>query len=82
MKCPICYSPMEKGYLDNVRRDIGLIWLPENVKISALFLDAEATVKEAGGVFLCRPQIFKLKRELPSAWICRNCKKGIFEWKE
>ncbi len=82
MNCPFCHGPMEKGYLENGRRDIGLIWFPESRKIPALFLATETTVKDDGGIFLSHAKIFSLKRDVPSAWICRNCKKGIFEWKE
>ena len=33
MNCPFCGGPMEKGHLDNGRRDLGLMWFPETRKI-------------------------------------------------
>ncbi len=80
MNCPFCGGPMEKGHLDNGRRDLGLMWFPETRKIPIYEICTEASIEEKGGLLLNHPKLGKKESRIVTSWICRSCKKGVFEW--
>ncbi len=65
---------MEAGSIPGDRQN-GMFWLPENEKITLPI--TSWTVGETGGIPLADPKFFGFP-EL-KAYICRECKKGIFE---
>ena len=75
MNCPYCAKPMEEGNIPGDRQ-LGMYWLPENEKISVVF--ANWVANEKGGIPLADPKFIGF----PSlkAYICRSCKKGVFEF--
>ena len=74
MNCPYCGKPMEAGSIPGDRQN-GMFWLPENEKITLPI--TSWTVGETGGIPLADPKFFGFP-EL-KVYICRECKKGIFE---
>ena len=74
MNCPYCGNPMEEGKIPGDRQ-LGMYWLPEDKKTSVAFAYWE--VDEINGISLADPKFFGF----PSvkAYICRTCKKGVFD---
>ena len=47
MVCPYCNMEMQKGYIPT-RRDIGLLWYPEDVK-RPIFVSSVDKAEKSGG---------------------------------
>jgi len=75
MECPYCGKPMEDGRIPGDRQN-GMFWLPENEEISVAF--ANWVMDEKGGIPLADPKFFGFP--YLKAYICRECKKGVFEF--
>ena len=75
MNCPYCDKPMEAGNIPG-RRDTGVYWVPEGEAISVVF--SNWVLEEKGGIQLCEPKLLGVP-ELKT-YICRDCKKGVFEF--
>lgn len=73
MNCPYCGKPMEEGRLLG-RRDFGHVWLPQEVSTPAML--SRKNVENKNGIILNDPTIL---RPGVDAYICRACKKGVFE---
>ena len=76
MNCPYCGKPMEAGRVPGDRQN-GMFWLPEKEEVAVAF--ANWVVDEKNGIALADPKFFGFP-EL-KANICRDCKKGVFEFK-
>ena len=74
MNCPYCGKPMEEGRVPGDRQH-GMFWLPENAEIAVAF--ANWVVDEEGGIPLADPKFFGFP--YLKTYICRACKKGIFD---
>ena len=73
MNCPYCGKPMEAGRILG-RRDFGHVWLPEEA--STPLAISRKIVENKKGIVLNDPAIL---RPGVDAYICKSCKKGIFE---
>jgi hypothetical protein len=66
MKCPICHSEMEQGFLQGMRR---VAWVKKRHRISLFPKEGEILLEN--NVF--NDFIF-------SAWICKGCKKIVVDY--
>ena len=73
MNCPYCGKPMEEGRLLG-RRDFGHVWLPQEVSTPAML--SRKIVENKNGIILNDPTVL---RPGVDAYICRTCKKGVFD---
>ncbi len=80
MNCPFCGKFMENGKLYNGRRDIGLIWLPEEAKLPLLF--SEEKIHERNGIILSEATYIPFIFPFVNANVCRDCRRGVFELPE
>ena len=73
MNCPYCGKPMEAGRIPG-RRDFGHVWLPQEAS-TPLVLSTK-TVENKKGIVLNDTTILRPGIE---AYICKDCKKGVFD---
>ena len=66
---------MEEGKIPGDRQN-GIFWLPEREDIAVAF--AHWVADEKGGMMLAEPKFFGFPQL--KAYICRECKKGVFEF--
>ena len=74
MNCPYCGKPIEKGTISG-RRDFGHVWFPEDVRYPLML--SKSVVEKKKGILLNEPTVI---RPGLTAYICRECKKGVFEF--
>ena len=75
-KIPYCSAELKKGYIPT-RRDIGLVWYPEDVKCP-LFV-TEDIIRKKDGIQLNDPDLGFGDCKV-TAYVCRSCRKGIFSY--
>lgn len=76
MNCPYCGKPMEAGFLAS-NRVSGIPWLPEGTEMPWFSLQGEFSIYKRGG-FLLADQASARNGLTLTAWLCRDCGKGIF----
>lgn len=78
MKCPYCGDIMEKGKIYSSIRYEPIIWIPEGHDIKCFC--TQSKLEKANGLRLALPELKIEPTTLPT-YICRKCKKGVFEYK-
>ena len=76
MICPYCNSEMQKGHIPS-RKDTGLIWFPEDVKIPLIV--TEDIIRKKDGIQLNYPDLGFGDCKV-TAYVGRSCRKGIFSY--
>ena len=79
MVCPYCNMEMQKGYIPT-RRDIGLLWYPEDVK-RPIFVSSADKAEKSGGILFNQPE-FGFGDCSVTAYICRSCRKCIISYEQ
>lgn len=77
MKCPYCNAPMEKGKIYAAARYAPVVWLPEPETLKWYY--SQSKLERQNGLRLAKPELSIEPTCLP-AYICKNCKKGVFEF--
>ena len=73
MNCPYCGNPMEEGKILG-RRDFGHVWLPADASVPVIL--SRKVVENKKGILLNDPTLL---RSGVDAYICKDCKKGVFD---
>lgn len=77
MNCPYCGKPMEAGRIPGKDRSLCVPWIPEKMNATPV-LPTRTKLLNGGGLIL-RNEPFPAA-PFKEAYICRQCKKGIFSF--
>lgn len=75
-KCPYCGGDLEKGTIQNGRRDLLIYYLPPEKNLP--WLVTEKSIEKCGGIPLGGNNYEYWKSSKADAYICRKCRVGLF----
>lgn len=83
MNCPYCGKEMTLGKIPSGHLDTPLLWFPKDAgRMRIRFNWSVKQAAEHGALVLCWPHFNGRRYEgyTAPAYVCRDCKKGVFEF--